>query len=252
MIVELRNVTKKYQEAERERVVLDNVNAQFEEGEFAVLLGPSGSGKSTVLNLMSGVDQADSGEIEVCDTLITSLQEPDLTLFRRDNVGIVFQFFNLIPTLTVMENIILPFELQGNSHKVARERGQIVLDQVGLGDRADTYPDRLSGGQQQRVAIARALVHEPTLILADEPTGNLDPTTGKAVLELLLKTTRDAGKTLIMATHSMEIVPYSDRVFRIDDGKLVEDTQRLRKGAAIRAELESQLHNAYEMKMSEI
>jgi putative ABC transport system ATP-binding protein len=198
------------------------------------------------------VDLADSGEIVVCNTTLTQLREPALTLFRRDHIGIVFQFFNLIPTLTVLENVILPYELQGASHRDAQQRGKMVLEQVGLADRAKTYPDRLSGGQQQRVAIARALVHQPQLILADEPTGNLDPRTGQSVLEVLLKTTREMGHTLIMATHSMEIVSYADRVFRIEDGLLVEDTQRMRRGAEIRAELEAQLDDAFALKMSEL
>lgn len=252
IIVQLQNVTKTYTEAERERIIISNVNANFMTGEFAILLGPSGSGKSTVLNLMSGVDETDSGTITVGGIDITRLAEPDLTLFRRNNVGIVFQFFNLIPTLTVLENVILPYELQGHTHKESKARGMVVLDEVGLADRAQTYPDRLSGGQQQRVAIARAIVHEPALILADEPTGNLDPTTGQSILDLLLRTTRDAGRTLIMATHSMEIVPLADRVFRIEDSQLVEDTHRMRKGAEIRAELEAQMDNDYALKMAEM
>jgi putative ABC transport system ATP-binding protein len=251
-IVTLEQVSKHYIEAGKQRIVLDAVNATFYEGEFAVLLGPSGSGKSTVLNVVSGVDETDSGRIRICDTVLTDLQEPALTLFRRDHIGIIFQFFNLIPTLTVLENIILPYELQGHSHKASKARGMAVLEEVELADRANTYPDRLSGGQQQRVAIARALVHEPSLILADEPTGNLDPKTGQTILDLLLKTTRDAGRTLIMATHSMEIVPLADRVFRIEDGQLVEDTQRLREGARIRAELEAQMDDAVAMQMAKI
>ena len=251
-IVTLDGVTKTYTEADKDRVILDTVNAIFIEGEFAVLLGPSGSGKSTVLNLVSGVDEVDSGIISINNTAITGLSEPDLTLFRRQNIGIVFQFYNLIPTLTVLENVILPYELQGNSHQKARQKGIAVLGEVGLADRAETYPDRLSGGQQQRVAIARALVHEPAIILADEPTGNLDPKTGQTVLDLLIKTTREAGRTLIMATHSMEIVPHADRVFRIEGGQLVEDTQRMHKGARIRAELEERIDNEFAMKMSEM
>lgn len=251
-LVQLQSVTKSYIEAEKERVVLDAVHAQFMRGEFAVLLGPSGSGKSTVLNLVSGVDTTDAGTIIVNKTTITGLKEPDLTLFRRDNIGIIFQFFNLIPTLTVLENVILPYELQGHSSQAARARGREVLGEVGLADRADTYPDRLSGGQQQRVAIARALVHQPALILADEPTGNLDPKTGKTVLDLLLKTTRQAGRTLIMATHSMEIVPYADRVFRIENGQLVEDTRRMHEGARLRAELAARMNDEYASKMAQM
>ena len=251
-IIKLRNLTKSYTEGDRTHRILRQANAEFNEGEFTILIGPSGSGKSTVLNLLSGVDQTDEGTITVCDTEITALQEPRLTTFRRDNIGIIFQFFNLIPTLTVLENVILPFELQGNSHRVAKKHGLAVLDEVGLVDRANTYPDRLSGGQQQRVAIARALVHEPRVILADEPTGNLDPQTGDTILDLLLKTTRTAGRTLIMATHSMEILPRADRVFRIKDGQLVEDTRRLQAGAEIRAEINAQMDSVLAEKLAEL
>jgi putative ABC transport system ATP-binding protein len=241
-LVYIQNVTKGFQEADRERIVLNDVSIEFFEGEFAVLLGPSGSGKSTLLNVISGVDVTDSGNIKIQETCITQMSEHDRTLFRRDNIGIVFQSFNLIPTLTVLENVTLPYELQGKSRKSAQEKARHILDRVGLVDREDTYPDRLSGGQQQRVAIARAVVHEPLLILADEPTGNLDRKTSDEVLALLLSMSRDLGKTLIMATHSMEIIPLADRIFRISpDGKLIEDTERLKQGAEIRAEIEAQM-----------
>jgi putative ABC transport system ATP-binding protein len=163
----------------------------------------------------------------VKDNNITALREPHLTLFRREHVGFIFQFFNLIPTLTALENISLSHELRGNSKRVSEQAARILLDRVGLGNRADTFPDKLSGGEQQRVAIARALIHQPDLILADEPTGNLDEDTGKAVLSLLLELTRDAGKTLIMATHNPEVVPFADVVYHIHEGKLVAETSRL-------------------------
>jgi len=217
-LVKMRGVTKAYTEAGKERTVLRGVDVDFMQGEFAVILGKSGSGKSTLLNVISGIDDPDAGEIWVGDTRVTAFNERQRTLFRRDNLGIIFQFFNLIPTLTVLENIMLPYELRGqqNGAKQARE----LLEQVGLPDRADTFPDRLSGGEQQRVAIARALVHQPLLILADEPTGNLDGETGDSVLQLLLRLTRDAGRTLIMVTHSMDVVPMADRAFRLWDGVL--------------------------------
>ncbi len=219
-IVQIQDLVKEYTEGGRTRTVLDSVNADIYEGEFFVMLGKSGSGKSTLLNMLSGIDYADSGKILIDGTDITSLSDTEQTLFRRDNIGIVFQFFNLIPTLTVLENITLPHELRGKSRKESETLARQLLERVGLENRADTFPDKLSGGEQQRIAIARALVHEPKIVLADEPTGNLDEDTGEKVLDLLLELTRGAGKTLIMATHSPEIVPYADRVCRIHDGHL--------------------------------
>lgn len=219
-LIRVRGLTKTYVEGESPRRVLDRVDLDIRRGEFFVMLGRSGSGKSTLLNLISGVDRADEGAIWVGETQVTGLDERRLTLFRRDNIGIVFQFFNLIPTLTVMENITLPLELGGRARREAEKQAQALLDRVGLGDRGNAFPDKLSGGEQQRVAIARALVREPQLVLADEPTGNLDEETGRTVLALLLELTRDAGKTLVMATHSPEIVPFADRVGQLHDGKL--------------------------------
>ena len=220
-IVHLQNLTKSFTEGRRERLVLDDVTASFCRGNFVVILGKSGSGKSTMLNLISGIETPSAGDIYVDEAPITRLSERKRTLFRRDNIGFVFQFFNLIPTLTVIENITLPQELGGKSRAVAERSATNLLQRVGLAGRRDTFPDRLSGGEQQRVAIARALAHDPMLVLADEPTGNLDADTGARVLDLLLDLTREAGKTLIMATHSADVVPYADRVCRIYDGKLV-------------------------------
>lgn len=220
-IVEIRGLHKTYVEGERQRTVLDGVDLDINAGEFFVLLGKSGSGKSTLLNLMSGVDLADAGEVCIAGTDITGLTELQQTLFRRDHVGIVFQFFNLIPTLTVLENITLPLELRGGQRRENNDRAYHLLERVGLANRADAFPDTLSGGEQQRIAIARALVHEPQLVLADEPTGNLDEDTGETVLDLLLELTRDAGRTLVMATHNPEIVPRADRVCRIHEGRLI-------------------------------
>ena len=220
-IVTIQNLSKTYEQGGRIRKVLDSVQLQIYEGEFFVMLGKSGSGKSTLLNLISSIDQPDAGNITIGKTTLTALNDRQQTLFRRDNIGIVFQSFNLIPTLTVLENITLPHELRGVSRKDSEALGKRLLDRVGLLERADTFPDKLSGGEQQRVAIARALVHEPLLVLADEPTGNLDEETGERVLELLLDLTRHAGKTLVMATHDPAIVPLADRVCRIQDGKLI-------------------------------
>jgi putative ABC transport system ATP-binding protein len=220
-IVQIRGLSKAYEEGGTLRPVLDGVDLEIEPGELFVLLGKSGSGKSTLLNLMSGIDHPDGGQIIVGGADITAFNERQQTLFRRDHIGIIFQFFNLIPTLTVLENVTLPDELRGMSRRDGEHLGRRLLERVGLADRADTFPDKLSGGEQQRVAIARALAHEPMLVLADEPTGNLDEDTGRSVLALLLELTRDAGKTLVMATHNPDIVPLADRVCRIHEGKLV-------------------------------
>ncbi len=220
-IIQIHGLSKAYDEGGKLRQVLDQVDLEIESGELFVLLGKSGSGKSTLLNLMSGIDRPDDGQIIIGGADITALTERQRTLFRRDHIGIIFQFFNLIPTLTVLENIMLPNELRGMSRRDSEILGRKLLERVGLEERAATFPDKLSGGEQQRVAIARALAHEPMLVLADEPTGNLDEDTGKSVMGLLLELTRNAGKTLVMATHNPDIVPLADRVCRIHEGKLV-------------------------------
>jgi putative ABC transport system ATP-binding protein len=232
-LVKVRNLSKSYEQGGRKRQILDTLDIDIMEGEFFVLLGKSGSGKSTLLNLVSLIDKPDTGQIFIQDTEITALNEREQTLFRRDKIGIVFQFFNLIPTLTVLENITLPQELAGVSRKVAESKAQALLERVALGNRGESFPDKLSGGEQQRVAIARALAHEPALILADEPTGNLDEETGQSILSLLLELSRQAGKTLIMATHNPDIVPLADRVARIHDGKLMISSQNALKSLPI-------------------
>lgn len=220
-ILQIRSLTRTYVEGASPRLILDHIDLDIAEGEFFVVLGKSGSGKSTLLNLISGIDRADSGAIGIAGTDITRLDDRAMTLFRRQQIGIVFQFFNLIPTLTVLENVTLPLELGGGDQREGERRARRLLERVGLANRADAFPDKLSGGEQQRVAIARALVTEPAIVIADEPTGNLDEETGQRVLQLLLELTRDAGKTLIMATHNPEIVPLADRICRIHDGHLV-------------------------------
>jgi putative ABC transport system ATP-binding protein len=232
-LVKVRNLSKSYEQGGRKRQILDTLDIDIIEGEFFVLLGKSGSGKSTLLNLVSLIDKPDTGQIFIQDSEITAMNEREQTLFRRDKIGIVFQFFNLIPTLTVLENITLPQELAGISRNIAESKAQALLERVGLGNRGASFPDKLSGGEQQRVAIARALAHEPALILADEPTGNLDEETGQSILSLLLELTRQAGKTLIMATHNPDIVPLADRVARIHDGKLMISSQTAQKSLPI-------------------
>jgi putative ABC transport system ATP-binding protein len=221
-LLELRNLRKVYQEAERARAVLSDVNATVMSGEFAALLGPSGSGKSTLLNLISGIDVPSGGDVLIGSTNLTALSEKERTLFRRKNIGLVFQFFNLLPTLTILENLLLPLDLNGITGKDARERAMKLLDTVGLADRARSFPDRLSGGEQQRVAIARALVHNPPLVLADEPTGNLDSDTGRHVMGLLEDLARQSGKTIIVVTHRTEAASRADRVFLVREGCLKE------------------------------
>lgn len=220
--VYLDRLTKSFVEGERRRTVLRELSLGFQEGEFIALLGKSGSGKSTLLNLVSGIDMPTSGEVIINGVPLTRLSERERTLFRREHIGFVFQFFNLVPTLTVLENVMLPLELAGrtrSNQKVALD----LLDRVGLADRADAFPDKLSGGEQQRVAVARALIGDPMLILADEPTGNLDDEVGRSVLGLFLELVRDAGKTLLVATHSREVAQHADHVYRILDGHLVEE-----------------------------
>jgi putative ABC transport system ATP-binding protein len=223
-LVELRNLTKAYEEGNRRRTVLREAEVAIGRGELAVLVGRSGSGKSTVLNLMSGIDLPDSGEVVIDGVPLSGLPERERTLFRRDRIGFVFQFFNLIPTLTVEENLLLPLELKGRVRPEQRRAALGLLEEVGLADRAGSFPDRLSGGEQQRVAVARALANDPLLVLADEPTGNLDLETGLQVLEILDRLTRRAGKTMVMVTHGREVIGLADRVFRMEDCRLVEDS----------------------------
>jgi putative ABC transport system ATP-binding protein len=227
-LVELRHVTRAFAEGGRERAVLRGASAAIGRGELAVVVGKSGSGKTTLLNLVAGIDLPTAGDVVVDGVALGRLRERDRTLFRRRHLGFVFQFFNLIPTLTVEENLLLPLELQGRVTPGRRRAALALLEEVGLADRAGAFPDRLSGGEQQRVAVARALAHDPALVLADEPTGNLDLETGLVVLRLLDRLTRQAGKTLLMATHSPEVVGIADRVFRIEEGRLVEHAEEER------------------------
>lgn len=222
-IIRLEHLSKYYEEGGHRRPILHAVDAEFAAGEFVVLLGKSGSGKSTLLNLVSGIDLPTEGTVWVNGTPLTNLSERERTLFRRRTMGFIFQAFNLIPTLTVVENVTLPLELIGQEGRSSHRRATELLEAVGLADRGNSFPDRLSGGEQQRVAIARALVHNPLLVLADEPTGNLDEDTSGIILELLDTLTRRAGKNLLMATHSYEVIGRADRVFHIRDAHLVEE-----------------------------
>jgi len=218
--IRLDNLSKSYEEGSRTRVVLRQASAAFARGEFVAVVGKSGSGKSTLLNLISGIDRPDAGAVWLNGNDLTGLEDHARTIFRRRHIGFVFQFFNLLPTLTVLENVVLPLELNGASAQTAQRHVEELLDAVGLADRAGAFPDRLSGGEQQRVAIARALANDPLLVLADEPTGNLDEETGAKVLALLDQLTRRAGKNLILVTHSAEAAAIADRTLHLRDGRL--------------------------------
>ncbi len=220
--IRLENLSKGYLEGGQRHIILDKACLHSPEGEFLAVLGKSGSGKTTLLNLISGIDNADRGDIFISGLRLSTMSERQRTLFRREKIGFIFQFFNLIPTLTVWENVTLPLSLNGQNGLSAQQKAANLLDEVGLLDRRNAYPDRLSGGEQQRVAIARELVHDPLLVLADEPTGNLDEATGKGVLELLDRLTRGLGKNLILVTHSEESAKIADRVMVLRDGRLVE------------------------------
>jgi putative ABC transport system ATP-binding protein len=220
--VSLQAVVKHYAEGERLRRVLDGVDVAFAPARITALLGRSGSGKSTLLNLMAGIDAPDAGRVEVAGRDLACMSERERTLFRRRHIGFVYQFFNLIDTLSVAENVALPLELLGLRAAERRRRVADMLTAVGLADRADSRPQRLSGGEQQRVAIARALVHAPKLILADEPTGNLDEENGVRVLDLLTALVREHAATLIVVTHSDEVAARADRVLRLHEGHLQE------------------------------
>ncbi len=221
-LIEFCKLSKSYLHAEQGSVVFKNMDGVINEGEFVVLLGKSGSGKSTLLNLISGIDAPTSGDILVNTKSLTRMSEAERTLLRRHNIGFIFQSFNLIPTLTVTDNLLLPLELTKQLDDESRARAGQLLEQLGVVDRSDYYPDQLSGGEQQRIAIARALIHKPAIVLADEPTGNLDQETGQEVLALLDQMVRQAGKTMVMVTHSQEVIGLADRLMTIRDCQLHE------------------------------
>ncbi len=221
-MLSIRRLCRSFREGERVHRVLDGLDAEVGSGERVAVMGRSGSGKSTLLNLLSGIDRPDSGAVHIDGLEVTGLGEPARTLFRRAHVGFVYQFFNLIPTLDVVENVRLVLELNGLRGRAARTRSLAALQEVGLASRAHSAIDALSGGEQQRVAIARALVHAPKLILADEPTGNLDDVTAREVLPALLGLTRARGATLVIVTHDEALAAAADRVLELRDGRLHE------------------------------
>ena len=223
-VLQVRGLVKSYHDGYKEHRVLSGIDLDVAGGECVALLGRSGSGKSTLLNLLAGIDRPDAGEVRVLGRCLSRLGEPELTLFRRRHIGFIYQLFNLIPTLTVGENLALPLELNGVEAPRKRELVAALMERVGLVGRADSFPDQLSGGEQQRVTIARALVHSPALVLADEPTGNLDAQTGEEILTLLTGLFRDQGRTLVMVTHSRAVTRIADRVLSIEEGLLGSDS----------------------------
>lgn len=219
-MLEVRALSRSFREGDRLHRVLDHLDIDVASGETVAVLGRSGSGKSTLLNLICGIDRPDSGTIDIAGERITALPERQRTLFRRRNLGFVYQFFNLIATLDVEENVRLVLELNGIRGSSASARARDVLEQVGLGDRLRSAPDALSGGEQQRVAIARALVHEPRLLLADEPTGNLDDEAAGQVMSLLQRLVNERGSTLLIATHARTVAASAHRVLELREGRL--------------------------------
>ena len=217
-LIEIRNLSKSYRRGGQQIPVLQGIDLDIAGREFLALMGPSGSGKSTLLNLIAGIDRADTGSIRVAGVEITTLSDAELARWRAAHIGFVFQFYNLIPVLSALENVELPLHLTGLSRRQRREHAEAVLRLVGLADRADHRPGQLSGGQQQRVAIARAIVTDPTVIVADEPTGDLDRVSAAEILDLMDGLVRDYGKTVVMVTHDPRAAERAHRVRHLDKG----------------------------------
>ncbi len=224
-MIELRHVSKSYRRGDQRVPVLRDLSLVVRQGEFLALMGPSGSGKSTLLNLIAGIDRPDSGEIVIDGRDISKLSESELARWRAANVGFIFQFYNLIPVLTAFENVALPLQLTDLSESEKKARVSRALEMVGLSDRADHTPSELSGGQQQRVAIARALITDPALIVADEPTGDLDRQSAQDVLQMLGRLNRDMGKTILMVTHDPKAAEHARAIVHLEKGQLERDAE---------------------------
>ena len=220
-VLEVKELTKKYGEGESEVIALDHVSFSVERGEFVAIIGASGSGKSTLMNMIGGIDYPTSGSIIIDENEIQAMSEDELAIFRRRNLGIVYQFYNLIPTLTAEENIALPWKLDGR--KENKERLSEIVNMLGLEKRAKHLPGQMSGGQQQRVSIGRALINEPAFILADEPTGNLDSKTSREILDILKFTNQKYKQTILLVTHDEKIALQANRIITIGDGKIIKD-----------------------------
>jgi putative ABC transport system ATP-binding protein len=221
-VLKVTNVTQTYKSGNKSLTVLDSINFTIQPGSITAIVGPSGSGKTTLLGLCAGLDRATSGEIELAGTSMRTLSEDERAKLRSEHVGFVFQSFQLIPTLTALENVLIPIEIKGI--KNGAQQAKALLERVGLGDRTHHYPTQLSGGEQQRVAIARAFINEPKILFADEPTGNLDNTTGTSIEDLIFSLNKDKGTTLILVTHDMNLAKRANRIIRLHAGKIIEDT----------------------------
>jgi len=222
-MIRLVDIAKVYRQGKSEITALAGVTLDIQKGEFVVVMGPSGSGKSTLLHLIGGLDRPSRGEILVEGRIISQVPDDEVTLFRRTQIGFVFQFFNLLPTLTARENVMLPLILDGRSRVDGGQRAETLLERVGLAARGNHLPEELSGGEIQRLAVARALVFDPPILLADEPTGNLDSKTGEAILQLIRDVNRERGCTVVMVTHNLQAAAYGGRVIHLRDGRIEED-----------------------------
>lgn len=218
-ILNVTNLGKTYTSGSKNLTVLDDISFGVEQGSTFSIVGPSGSGKTTLLGLCAGLDDAGSGSVELCGTSLASLSEDERALLRNREVGFIFQDFQLLPTLTALENVSVPLELQGAED--ATQKGMVLLKKVGLGERADHYPSQLSGGEQQRVALARAFSTSPSILFADEPTGNLDEETGEKVVQLLFELNQEAGTTLVIVTHDLDLAKRTQQILRLKGGKIL-------------------------------
>jgi putative ABC transport system ATP-binding protein len=230
-ILNIQNVSKTYQSAGRTLTVLDHVNFSVEEGATMSIVGPSGSGKTTLLGLAAGLDRASTGSVELCGIKLDNLNEDQRALVRNKHVGFIFQNFQLLPTLTALENVMVPLELRGEKH--AKQRAVDLLQKVGLGDRGHHYPAQLSGGEQQRVSVARAFSNSPQILFADEPTGNLDAETSEKIIELIFNLNKEAGTTLILVTHDLDLANKTGRIIKIKGGKIISDEATVRGAYAV-------------------
>ena len=222
-ILNVHHLGKSYSSGSKNLTVLQDISFDIEEGETFSIVGPSGSGKTTLLGLCAGLDKPDTGSIDLCGTNLSKLSEDERALLRNRQVGFVFQDFQLLPTLTALENVAVPLELRGA--KNASKAGKELLEKVGLGDRIHHYPSQLSGGEQQRVAVARAFSNNPSILFADEPTGNLDAATGETVVKLLFELNKEAGTTLVIVTHDLELAQKTQRILKLKGGKILANEQ---------------------------